>query len=72
MSNENVTFTQTSRQNRKPSGEKYLPPVKSTSKKETLNTVKTKNDIKLSQEKTLLSLHPTDSSGTEDDDMSQF
>ena len=39
-------------------------------KKKTPNTVKTKNDVKLPQKKTLLSLHPMDSSGTEDDDMS--
>ena len=72
---ENITHVHSVKQNRKSTGEKYLPLIKSTTistnttlKKKKPTTGKTK--INLPQEEALLSLHPTDSSGNEDDTMS--
>ena len=78
-SKEKTLHSQNLKQNRKSTSEKYLPFIKSTTnttnppvkkKKETPTTRKTKTDANLFQEETLLTLHPTDSSCNEEDNMS--
>ena len=78
-SKEKTIHTQSLKQKGKSSSEKCLPYIKSNvnttntslkKKKETPTTGKTKKDVNLFQEETLLTLHPTDSSGNEEDNMS--
>ena len=73
-SKDNTTHLQPTKQNCRSTAGKYLPSVKSTTsstnpppKKKKPTSEKTKK-INLPQEETLLSLHPTESSGNEDDD----
>ena len=78
-SKEKIIHTQSLKQNRKSTVGKHLPYMKSSTniinpplkkKKETPTSGKTKKNANLSEEETVLSLHPSDSSENEEDNMS--